>query len=175
MEERPATLEHLMHAFHRMHHGCMRHQFEKRGLQDVGNPAILFILRRYGDGPVTQRQIADKLGISPPTVAVSIKRMEKAGLLRKETDADDLRKNCITLTEKGKALTDESIAAEREIYHRIVEGFSPEEQETLCGYYLRMIGNMRGFGCRAPALSDALPEPPARAGTTTRENEGTVL
>lgn len=146
-------LENLFHAFHRMHHDCMRRELERRGLQDVGNPAILFILRNHTGGkPVTQRQIADMLGVSPPTVAVSVKRMERAGLIHKQTHDSDMRKNCISLTDKGKAVTDESIAVGRDIYQTIFSNFTETEIEVLREYYIRMIGNLSALKCRRPAF-----------------------
>lgn len=141
-----------------MYHGCMRYELERRGIPEFGNPAILFILRRQVDGrPVTQREIADRLGVAPPTVAVAVKRMERAGLLRKKADETDLRKNWITLTDKGKSFTDSCQAAEGELYRQIMEGFTQEEAEALHGFYLRMMSNMQSLGCRWPKFLEMIP------------------
>lgn len=159
MFDQNASLEYLLHAFHRMHHGCMRYEFERRGVQDIGNPSVLFILRHnVGDRPVTQREIADKLGVSPPTVAVAVKRMESAGLVHRQTDESDLRKNWISLTDKGKRYTDNCLEVERQIYQQIVEGFTAEEIGCMRGYYIRMLGNMQQLGCRWPKFLDKKPD-----------------
>lgn len=151
MHQDPTSLENLLHVFHRMHHGCMRAELERRGLRESGNPAILFVLGKWAKGePVTQRQIADRLGVAPPTVAVSVKRMEKAGLLRKQADETDLRKTWISLTEEGAALIGELAAAEKVIYRRIIDGLSAQELEVMRGVYLRMIENMCAIGGRLP-------------------------
>lgn len=147
-----APLEYLIHVFHRMHHGCMRHEFEQRGLGDIANPPILFLLVRAGGRPITQRQIAQRMGVSAPTVAVAIKRMQKAGLVSKQTDEADLRKNYITLTDAGRDYAVRMVEAERAVYRHLIEGFQGDEIETMRGYYLRMIDNMQRHGCHRPDL-----------------------
>ncbi|MBQ6950740.1 MAG: winged helix-turn-helix transcriptional regulator [Clostridia bacterium] len=49
----------------------------------------------------TQRDVALALDITQASAAASLKRMEKAGLLKRLQDKQDSRRNCLTLTEKG--------------------------------------------------------------------------
>ena len=58
-------------------------------------------LLAYKDG-LSQREIAEKLRIKPPTVNVTVQRLEKAGFLYREADEKDQRISRIYLTEKGK-------------------------------------------------------------------------
>lgn len=53
---------------------------------------------------LSQKEIAQKLNIRPPTAAVSVKRMERAGLLVKEADVTDKRISHIYITEKGRKI-----------------------------------------------------------------------
>lgn len=147
------SLTQLIHIFHRMHHGSMRYEMEKRGLQDLSNPGILFFLhhRQQGDQPVSQKEIADHLGIAPPTVATSVKRMMKAGLVTKEPDRQDQRRNNIFLTRRGRDLIDQWAVVEQLVTDKIIEGFSPEEQAALRGYFTRMIVNLGKMGGRHPS------------------------
>lgn len=134
-----------------MHHNSFRAMLEQQGVPEIGNPAILFTLRKHGENPpMTQREIADELGIAPPTVAVSIKRMEKAGLVCKKTDRQDLRKNYILLTDAGIAHIDTCTAAEQRVSLQAVSGFSAEETELLRGFYMRMIENLHVLAGRYP-------------------------
>lgn len=50
----------------------------------------------------SQKQIAERLSISPAAVAVSLKKLEKGGYIEKTCAKNDNRVNAITLTEKGK-------------------------------------------------------------------------
>lgn len=58
-------------------------------------------LLAYKDG-LSQREIAEHLRIKPPTVNVTVQRLEKAGFLYREADEKDQRISRIYLTEKGK-------------------------------------------------------------------------
>ncbi len=55
----------------------------------------------HKDG-LSQREIAEKLHIKPPTVNVTVQRLEKAGFLYREADEKDQRISRIYMTEKGK-------------------------------------------------------------------------
>lgn len=52
-------------------------------------------------GGCTQKELADSLFITPASVALSTKRMQKSGLIQKQPDASNLRCNLLTVTEKG--------------------------------------------------------------------------
>ncbi len=65
-----------------------------------GQPPILYeISEREG---CTQVELAESLGVSAPSIAASTKRLEKSGLIRKETDDSNLRRNKIYLTDCGR-------------------------------------------------------------------------
>ena len=60
------------------------------GLYD-GQMPLLETLER--DGCLTQKALADRLHVSPASVAVSIKRMQKCGIVDKMPSEEDLRYN----------------------------------------------------------------------------------
>lgn len=105
-----------------------------------GQPPILEYLSK--NESCTQKELADHLSVSPPSVAMSIKRMQKAGLVDKSADSSDLRYNRISLTEKGREM---SVCCQKEFHKidsRMFEGFSEPEIEQLCGYITRMTNNL---------------------------------
>lgn len=143
----------LLRTYSRMHHNVLTHKEEKNGLSEASHPVILFVLRYdMQDMKASQKEIADEIGISPSTVAISLKRMEKAGLLKKVQDKDDLRKNLITLTEKGLEFTNRLHVISVEVDQGIFAEFSEAELEQLKGYYKRMIRNLEGMGAKTPAF-----------------------
>jgi len=148
-EER--RLEKLIRVFYRMQHSCLRCIFEKEGLAEISNPELLFHLRKMERHKhCTQRDMAGELGVAPPTVAISIKRMERAGLVNKDSNPDDLRKNCISLTEKGRALADQCMEAAAAVHCEVTGGFTEGEMVQMNEYLLRMIRNMERMGARLP-------------------------
>lgn len=151
MSEQIHEMENLFRAYHQMHRSCMKCEFEKRGLGELSNPKLLFILRYEAeDMTLSQKEIADYAGIAPPTVAISLKRMEKSGLVRKVADENDMRRNKITLTEKGRILTEECQKEIIKIHKCVFKGFSDSELNLLCGFYRRMIHNLKALGVKPP-------------------------
>lgn len=69
------------------------------------HPGQAFVLRtlvrREG---LSQADLAQMLGVSQPTVAVMLRKMEHAGLVCRETDEDDRRITRLSLTDAGKTL-----------------------------------------------------------------------
>ena len=90
----------------------------------------------------TQKELADTLQVSAPSIATSVKRMQKTGLLKKVADETDLRCNRISITKKGKELAENSRVAFDAVDARMFQGFSPQECNQLYGYISRLITNM---------------------------------
>lgn len=90
----------------------------------------------------TQKQICDILQISPPSIATSIKRMQKMGLLQKIIDKDDLRCTHIILTKKGEEATEACRCTFDKMDEQMFKGFTEEECQQLYSYIERLIENM---------------------------------
>jgi DNA-binding MarR family transcriptional regulator len=142
----------LLRTFDRMHKNCIDAELKERGLSEVSHPLILFVLHEeLKDMTASQKEIGDAIGICPSTVAISVKRMEKSGLVRKVTNEYDLRCNDITLTEKGIKSFEECSTAIDKIDKNLLNGFSKEEHDQLKKFYVRMIENLESMGAKAPS------------------------
>ena len=73
-------------------------RFEESGIY-FGQPPILKYLSLHPNA--SQNEIADFLDVSAASIATSVKRMEKSGLIQRTTDKNDARRNLLKLTEKG--------------------------------------------------------------------------
>ena len=111
----------------------------KHGLY-LGQMPILEYVRK--NNKCTQRDVANFLKISPPSVATSIKRMQKAGLIEKETDPGDQRYSRLTITKKGIEITEKCRAEYDRIDAQIFDGFDEKEREVLYEFFGRMIKNI---------------------------------
>ena len=78
-------------------------------------------------GRISQGQIAQILGVSRAAVAVSAKRMEKAGLVRREKERKDQRCTMVSLTPKGNGAAHRARACQESILARRLAGFTQEE------------------------------------------------
>lgn len=105
-----------------------------------GQPPILqFITDNDG---CTQKELAKAVHISPASAAISLKRIEKAGMIIRTPDTADSRKNHLSVTEKGK----DALSQFRKICEttdkEMFKGFSEDELEVLHGLLLRLHENL---------------------------------
>ena len=94
-----------------------------------GYRAILFHLA--GNNGISQLELARLVGIKPPTVSVSLQKMEADGFVTRKTDSDDQRRTIVSLTEKGRE-TAMAMFAVFSKYDAMLDGaLSEEETEQL--------------------------------------------
>ena len=146
------TVEWLFRAFERMHHNYIKQELTRRGFGMASHPRILFMLKSRPGHTASQKQLADFVGISPPTAAVSIRRMQKAGLLRRVEDTRDRRRKLVTFTAKGLRAVLECETVFDRTDHAVFEGFSEQEIELLKEFYRRMLKNLKNLGAQPPTL-----------------------
>lgn len=136
--------EWLFRDLHMAHRTAIQAVFSRDGLAELGQPLILFVLEDCSnDGAIpTQKELADKLNISPATVTISLKSLERRGYVRKIADGEDLRCNRIEITDSGRITAEKCRQAFHEIDMAMYNGFSENEIKLLSGFYTRMKGNL---------------------------------
>lgn len=130
----------------RMIHGYTSLSFKK--FMELGvHPGQLPVLKSvYEEEGISLRELAKKIHVRPPTVTVTVQRLEKTGLVYKKTDPTDLRVNHIYLTDKGKDIQAKIRALLDENECTMTAGFSEEELTTLCSYFQRIVENLVDAG-----------------------------
>lgn len=123
----------------RMYYGRMQAKLAEVGLYR-GQPPILGLLYQH-DG-MSQKEMARALNLSPATMTVTLKRMEKAGLVRREMDEHDQRILRVHLSEQGRQMWLKSSEELRSVTEELMEGISPEERKQMQGYLRRIAVNM---------------------------------
>lgn len=134
--DNPATrLLWKMRDIHHRHANLIHSILAKHGLH-AGQPRILYAIGRLNDP--SQREIAQSLNVSPASLATSIKRMQKVGLLEKIADPQDMRVNKIRITQKGEAAQKESFAESGRADSLLFSDFTPQEITQLEQYLDRI-------------------------------------
>jgi DNA-binding MarR family transcriptional regulator len=77
------------------------------------------------------QELADRLALSPPTVSVSIRRLEEAGLVTRCPNPEDKRAWQFHLTDAGDALWERIRGYRQERVRRLLAALAPHEQATL--------------------------------------------
>ncbi|MBQ8525353.1 MAG: MarR family transcriptional regulator [Clostridia bacterium] len=130
-----------------MHHSLIERMVEHMGCHHAQH-RILFYLERNPGSP-SQRDIADFMEISPACVAVTMKKMEKNGLIRRKVKIGDSRTNIIEITPKAREIINISKQYFKNIEDGIFSGFSDEEIALLEEYFERMKANIRNIDIKS--------------------------
>lgn len=139
MEDMKKELSGQLHLLNVCERYIIDRRLEEGGIY-FGQPPILRFLRENPNA--TQKDIADSLQISPASVAVSVKRMEKAGIISRETDKDDARRNNLSLTEKGIELEEFAMRTFRAVDDAKLSSLSEEEISLMLSVIKKMTVNL---------------------------------
>lgn len=137
----------LFHGLHQAHGRRVMEERVSRGVGDLNAPWLLMTLSHAESGGRrwSQRDVARTMRISPATVAVSLKTLERDGYVERSADERDARRNRIALTDKGKRAVKLCGESFRAVDERMLSGFSREERGQLTGFFNRMIENLGGI------------------------------
>ena len=133
-----ARVDRLLDLFDRLRRmGLDRHPLGAEGI----SPPQLALLDWVARSPGARlREIASGLGLTPPTVSVGMRRLEKAGLVARQPDPQDRRAVRFFLTPQGEVLHREARTFRRRKVARLLEGLTPQEQDALLDLLDRAIG-----------------------------------
>lgn len=157
-KEKPQSLQ---GAFMRLLHRYTEVNFGR--LKDLGvHPGQLPFLNiiRHQEG-ISQRELAERLHVKPPTVAVTVKRLEKAGVIFRKPDPEDMRISRIYLTGKGREIAGRIEGIVQENERALTAGFSEEEVELAKAFFDRMLQNLDVLagGTKIPCMEGAEKNP----------------
>lgn len=122
------------------HYGsrCMKHM-RNLGIQPGQMPIIMMV---YGNDGCSQKEIAKKMGVKPPTVNVSIQRLEKADIVYRKRDEIDQRIMRVYLTENGKKTVEDIRQESRNVEKVMFGNFSEAELCLLRRFFEQMLNNI---------------------------------
>ena len=101
------------------------------------HPQYLVMLALWQHGPLSVKSLSRLLQLDPGTLSPLIKRLEAAGLLRRDRDPRDERALAIALTDKGRALRHQAEHIPEGIVDRL--GMELPELQALHGALTQVI------------------------------------
>ncbi|MCS7175289.1 MarR family winged helix-turn-helix transcriptional regulator [Pseudothermotoga sp.] len=125
----------------RLHFHLIHKELERHDIHPGQLPTLMIVEKNEG---ITQNQIAEKLNLRSATVAIVLKRMEKAGLIYRKQDENDRRLHRVYLTEKGKNYCKFLKQQAQKVEEIATRGFSEEERIQLKELLDKIIANLRG-------------------------------
>lgn len=102
-------------------------------------PVLTYIANNEG---CTQKEVADWLKVSPASIALSTKRLQKAGFIEKKVDQLNLRRNMLSITPKGNETAikcrEDMIKFDEEMF----KGITEEEADSLLKIVDKLINSL---------------------------------
>lgn len=105
-----------------------------------GHAGILFILDKEGE--LSQRELSEKMKLSPPTITSALQKMEKLGFIRRKQDPYDQRVLRLCVTEKGKSCIEQICRVGKEMEELVFQGISTEESLLLKRLLMQVRDNL---------------------------------
>ena len=129
----------------RTYHLCdaaMAQRLAAIGLRVAEHEVLLNLLLAPG---ITQQQLAQRCFVAKSGASMLVTRLEQAGWLRREADAQDARVRRLQLTADGEALARQSQAIQHEVIATMVAGSTAAELATLTEAMQRAAQALQGL------------------------------
>ncbi|MBE0693083.1 MAG: winged helix-turn-helix transcriptional regulator [Aquamicrobium sp.] len=111
-------------------------RLKPQGLSSAHMP-VMFAL---GDGrELPQKVLAEAAAIEQPTMAATLSRMERDGLVVRRPDPRDRRAMLFSLTPQARAKAQAVFAAAVEVNAQALSGLMPEERTAFLGMLARVV------------------------------------
>jgi DNA-binding MarR family transcriptional regulator len=107
----------------------------ERRLKGGGSGSMPVFFALLNEGPLSQSALARWAAVEQPTMANTLNRMERDGLIARAPDPADGRSAIVSLTRSGRQLALDSMKVAREVNALGLSALKPAEREV----YLDMI------------------------------------
>jgi DNA-binding MarR family transcriptional regulator len=104
----------------------------------VNMPQISVLMRLYYRGPTSILAVRQELYGSRAAASQLVEKLVQMGLVERSEDAADRRVKNIRLTDHGRQMVEQGIAARRRWLTDLGEAFGPAEQEQFAGMLARL-------------------------------------
>jgi DNA-binding MarR family transcriptional regulator len=110
-------------------------QFDRRARDELGltqaQVRMLAVLASHDDQPVSQTDLAQKVGVTPMAVAALCDRMAAAGWIERRPHPEDRRVNHLHMLPKARKALQQAMAIGDELTGSVLGGFSAAERRQL--------------------------------------------
>ncbi len=103
------------------------------------------LLELWQEDSLTQRELLDRLEVEQATLANTLSRMERDGLIHRSPHPNDRRAQIIRLTELGRNLEAEALEAASAADADLFSGFKRFERELMVEYMRMIVETARKF------------------------------
>jgi DNA-binding MarR family transcriptional regulator len=118
--------------------------FAEHGISNPTFTMLVTLVRLNRPGGISQRRLADEMGLTPGTVSARVDRLVADGLVVRAPDPADRRGSLVTLTDRGRDLFEAVVPAHLANQVRLLGSLTPDEQATLAGLLRKLLVAFEG-------------------------------
>ena len=118
--------------------------FAGHGISNPTFTTLVTLVRINQPGGISQRRLADEMGLTPGTVSARVDRLVADGLVIRAPDPADKRGSLVTLASRGRDLFEAVVPAHLANQVRLIGSLTPDEQATLAGLLRKLLVAFEG-------------------------------
>lgn len=134
------SLGYQLGLLNRLYDRCLQDALKEFGVAP-GQFAPLVML--FEEDGLTQAELCRRINVEQPTMANTLERMERDGLVRRKPDSADRRRAHVFLTQRAKEMQAQVMEAARAVSNRTVSRLSAGEQDDMFRLVGRMVENLK--------------------------------
>lgn len=138
--DRESSAGYLANHMARLFAQGLRQRIAPLGLEPAQFMVLLVLWREDG---LTQKELVERLDVEQATMANTLSRMARAGLIERHPHPTDARAKLVSATTKARALEKPATAAASAQIEDALTDLSPDERRTLLDLMRRVIARMR--------------------------------
>jgi DNA-binding MarR family transcriptional regulator len=118
--------------------------FERFGLSPSTFEALVTLMRVAGDAGVSQKRLADEIGVTPGTISIRIDRLVAEGLAERRPDPESKRNALVVLTDQGREVFERVAPVHLANERRLLASLSDEDTRLLVGLLRKLLVEFEG-------------------------------
>jgi DNA-binding MarR family transcriptional regulator len=118
--------------------------FERFGLSPATFEALVTLMRIADGRGVSQKRLADEIGVTPGTISVRVDHLVAEGLAERRADPESKRSSLVALTERGRAVFERVAPAHLANERRLLASLSDEDRRALVGLLRKLLVEFEG-------------------------------
>lgn len=134
------SLGYQLGLLNRLYDRCLQEALKEYGVAP-GQFAPLVML--FEEDGLTQAELCRRINVEQPTMANTLERMERDGLVKRKADTNDRRRAHVFLTARAKDIQAQVMEAARAVSNRAVAKLSAGEQDDMFRLVARMVENLK--------------------------------
>ena len=104
---------------------------------------FMALLELWNEDGLTQKELVERLDVEQATIANTIVRMERDGLVERRSHPDDGRARLIYLTEKARLLESDATNSAMTINRAFLRALSPDERQQFTEFMQRVVADIK--------------------------------